>query len=248
MAGHSKWSNIKHRKAAQDAKKNALFTKHANNIAIAAKNDPDTSMNPGLKMAIDNAKADNMPNAKIDKAIARGSGADKDANVLEEIVYEGYGPGGTGLLVRCVTDNRNRTVSNIRMTFDKNGGKFADSGAVSWQFERKGVAILSIGEFSNLDDSALEEKAFEIATELNCDDFSLFKTEDGNLQIELICSTEELSNVRKDAKNLMKAEIAFIPIDANRVEIGEKETEKLEKLIDKLDELEDVAEVVTNKK
>ena len=130
MSGHSKWHSIKHKKGAADAKRGKIFTKHAKLITIAAKSGGDPDMNPGLRTAILNAKADNVPNANIDKAIKKGSGADKDAAVFLEATYEGYGPEGTAVLVEVLTDNKNRSVTNVKNIINKNGGKMGESGTV----------------------------------------------------------------------------------------------------------------------
>jgi len=138
MSGHSKWSSIKHKKAAIDSKRGQLFTKLGRDVMMAARGGGDPEMNAGLRLAIQKAKDANMPNANIDRAVQRGSGS-SDADNLEEITYEGYGPGGTAILVDAVTENRNRTAAEIRLAFSRGGGNLAESGAVGWQFELRGV-------------------------------------------------------------------------------------------------------------
>lgn len=142
MSGHSKWSTIKHKKGAADAKRGKIFTKHAKLIEIAAREGggSDLSMNAALKSAVDNAKADNVPNANIDRAIKKGSGELK-GEITVEVVYEAYAPGGTACVIECLTDNKNRTLGNVRSTIEKRGGKWAESGSVMFMFGRKGVVI-----------------------------------------------------------------------------------------------------------
>ncbi|MBN1258254.1 YebC/PmpR family DNA-binding transcriptional regulator [Candidatus Peregrinibacteria bacterium] len=142
MSGHSKWHNIKEKKGATDAKRGKVFTRHAALIAIAAKSGGDPSMNPGLRFAIDNAKRDNVPNANIERAIKRGTGELKGEAQIEEITYEGYGPGGIAVIVECLTDNKNRTFTNLRILFDKRGGNIGGTGSVAWMFERQGTSYV----------------------------------------------------------------------------------------------------------
>jgi len=155
MSGHSKWHSIKHKKGAADAIRGKIFTRHANLITIAARaGGADTVSNPALRLAIDNAKADNVPNANIERAVKRGTGDLKEGAQIEELTYEGYGPGGVAILVECLTDNKNRTVTNLRTLFGKHGGNLGSSGSVAWMFERKGVIRIN-GKGGNSDDIEL---------------------------------------------------------------------------------------------
>jgi YebC/PmpR family DNA-binding regulatory protein len=149
MSGHSKWASIKHKKGAADAARGKVFTRHAKLIEIAAREGGggDPSMNPGLKAAIDNAKADNVPNANIDRAVKKGSGELKGEQTVA-VTYEAYGPGGVACIIECLTDNKNRTLSNVKATIEKNGGKWAESGSVKFMFDRKGVVVSERGAVS----------------------------------------------------------------------------------------------------
>ena len=145
MSGHSKWHSIRHKKGAADAKRGKIFTRHAKLITIAAQQgggDPD--MNPGLRLAIEKAKAENMPNDNINRAVKKGTGELKDGAIIMEINYEGYGPNGIALMVSCLTDNKNRTVASVRSILSKNGGSMGESGCVGWMFHKKGVLVVNL--------------------------------------------------------------------------------------------------------
>ena len=232
MSGHSKWETIKRQKGANDAKRGAIFTKLGNQIAVAARGGVDPTMNSALALAIEKAKAANMPGANIQRAIDRV--ADKNAAVLEEITYEGYGPGGVGIIIETATDNRNRTLPEVKTALVKNGGRIADAGSVAFQFTRKGVIRV---------DGAGEELLLEVL-DAGAEDAV---EEDG----EIIVYTEQkdLAKVRtaligRGAK-VKDAELQYI---ANTpVEIADEETaQKLLKVLDALDDLDDVVNVHTN--
>lgn len=232
MSGHSKWATTHRQKAVVDAKRGAIFTKLGNQIAIAARGGTDPALNSSLAMAIEKAKAANMPSANIQRAIDRV--ADKNAAALEEITYEGYGPGGVGIIIETATDNRNRTLPEVKTALVKNGGRIADAGSVAFQFTRKGViTVEGLGEELLL--QVLDAGA-EDAVE-----------EDG----ELIVYTElkDLASVRnklvEQGLNVKDAELRYI---ANTpVEIADSETaQKLMKVVDALDDLDDVVNVHTN--
>ena len=155
MSGHSKWSTIKHKKGALDAKRGKLFTKLSKEIIVAAREGSDPEMNFRLRLAIQNAKASNMPSDNIERSIKKGSGEDTSGATYEEITYEGYGPGGTAFILQALTDNKNRTAAEVRSCFSKNGGNLAESGAVSWNFETKGVIDV------NADKDSVEEISME---------------------------------------------------------------------------------------
>ena len=232
MSGHSKWATTHRQKAVVDAKRGAIFTKLGNQIAIAARGGTDPALNSSLAMAIEKAKAANMPSANIQRAIDRV--ADKNAAALEEITYEGYGPGGVGIIIETATDNRNRTLPEVKTALVKNGGRIADAGSVAFQFTRKGVITVE-GTGEELLLQILDAGA-EDAVE-----------EDG----EIIVYTElkDLASVRnklvEQELNVKDAELRYI---ANTpVEIADSETaQKLMKVVDALDDLDDVVNVHTN--
>lgn len=237
MAGHSKWANIKHRKAAQDKKRGNIFTKHAKIITVAARlggGDPD--MNPSLKVAIQKAKADNVTNDIIDKAIKKGSGADKDAAILEEVVYEGYGPSGVAIIVKAITDNKNRAVSNIRHTFSKYGGNLGTSGSVSFMFDYKGVFQVEI----------VSKNSEELQLELMDAGVSDIEEDEGKLNCTMDMGL--LMKIYKDMEtkgyNVIEPSLIYIPKDY--VSIDDEGRTKLDKLLDALNEDDDVDEVFTN--
>lgn len=232
MAGHSKWAKIKRDKGANDAKRGAIFTRIGNQIAIAARGGTDPTMNPALALAIEKAKAANMPNANIQRAIDRVN--DKNAAALEEITYEGYGPAGVGLIIETATDNRNRTLPEVKTALAKNGGRIADAGSVMFQFTRKGVIRVA----------ATGEDALLMVLDAGADDAV---EEDG----ELIVYTDqkELAKVRQaiiDADmKVLDAELQYVA--NNEIAIDDAETaQKMMKLMDALDDLDDVVNVHTN--
>jgi len=232
MAGHSKWAQIKRQKAANDAKRGALFTKIGNQIAIAARGGTDPNMNPALALAIEKAKAANMPMANIQRAIDRV--ADKNAAALEEITYEAMGPGGVAIIIETATDNKNRTFPEVRTALTKNGGRVADPGSVMFQFDRKGVIrVGATGEDTLL--TVLDAGAEDAAEE------------DGELVV--YTDQKDLAKVRSaivDAGLEVKdAELQYVA--KNTIEVGDKETaEKVLKVLDALDDLDDVVNVHTN--
>lgn len=232
MAGHNKWSKIKRQKGVNDAKRGAIFTRIGNQIAIAARSGADPDMNPSLALAIEKARAVNMPNANIDRAIARA--ADKNAATLEEITYEGYGPGGVGIIIETATDNRNRTFPEVKTALVKNGGRIADAGSVMFQFSRKGVILAN----ASGEDALLEilDAGAEDAVE-----------EDG--MITVYTDQKDLMKVRKALLEsnieVKEAELQYVP--NSEIEITDEETQtKLEKLLDALDDVDDVVNVHTN--
>ena len=231
MSGHSKWATTKRQKAVVDAKRGALFTKIGNQIAIAARSGTDPSMNPSLAMVLEKARHANMPKANIERAIARA--ADKSAAALIEETYEAYGPGGVGIIIEVATDNKNRTMPEVRNTLSKNGGRMADPGSVMFQFERKGVIVISEkGEDALM--SALEAGA-EDATE----------EEDG---IEIYVDPSDLSKVRQNlidtGLTITSAELQYVA--KTTVPVSGDNEEKVQKLLDALDDLDDVSAVHTN--
>lgn len=232
MSGHSKWSKIKRDKGANDAKRGAIFTRIGNQIAIAARGGTDPTMNSALAMAIEKAKAANMPNTNVQRAIDRVS--DKNAAVLEEITYEAMGPGGVGIIIETATDNRNRTFPEVKNALTKNGGRVADAGSVMFQFSRKGVIrVAAIGEDALL---TILDAGAEDAVE-----------EDG--EIIVYTDQKELAKVRtalvESGLEIHDAELQYIA--NNPVEISDEETaHKVMKVLDALDDLDDVVNVHTN--
>ncbi len=238
MAGHSKWSNIKRKKGAQDAKRGKIFMRHARNIYVAAKEgggDPD--MNPTLRTAIEKAQDDNMPKDNIKRAIDKATGNIEGAN-FEEVTYEGYGPGGIAVIVQVLTDNRNRTAAEIRHAFTKNGGNLGETGSVSFMFDRQGyIVILNEEELINEDDltlAALEAGAEDILTEDGV--YEIFTTPD---QFKDVCR-----NLKENGYELEQAEITLIP--QTYTKISEKDEEKMLNLIEMLEEDEDVQDIHHN--
>lgn len=231
MSGHSKWATTKRQKAVVDAKRGALFTKIGNQIAIAARSGTDPAMNPSLAMVLEKARLANMPKANIERAIARV--ADKSAAALVEEVYEAYGPGGVGIVIEIATDNKNRTMPEVRHTLDKNGGRMADPGSVMFQFSRKGV--IEIAEKN--------EDAMMAALEAGAED--AVEEDDGMV---IYTAASDLMKVRQalvDAGlNITSAELQYVP--NNYVPIEGENAEKLEKLLGAVDDLDDVTNVYTN--
>lgn len=236
MSGHSKWASIKHKKAAADAKRGKVFTRHIRELTYAAKiggGDPES--NAALRHAIDAAKAVNMPADNIKKAIMRGTGELEGVN-YEGITYEGYGPGGVAVLVECLTDNKNRTVADIRHVFSKYNGNLGEKGCVGWMFSKKGMIIIP--------QSAIEEdELMEIVLDNGAEDM---KTEDENYEVST--SVEDFSNVLEAIKvkdiETESAEIAMVP--STFIKLTGKQAEQMLKLADKLEELDDVQNVWSN--
>lgn len=236
MAGHSKWANIRHKKAAQDAKRGKIFTKLAREITVAAREgggDPET--NPRLRAAIEKARKFNMPKENIERAIKRGTG-EIAGESFEEVTYEGYGPGGVAIIVKCLTDNRNRTAAEVRHAFSKHGGNLGTSGCVSWMFERKGVIVIPA-------DSYDEETVMLAALDAGAEDIV---TEDGKFVV--YTQPSDLETVRKgliDAGvEVEEAKLDLIPTTTTKVE-GETALKVL-KLLEALEDLDDVQEVYSN--
>lgn len=242
MSGHSKWSTIKHKKAIKDAKRSGVFTKHAKLIEVAARGGGDPEMNFGLRMAIDSARAVNMPKNNIEKAIKRGTGEAKDGVILEEITYEGYGPGQVALLVQCVTDNKNRTLSDVKTILKKNKGKFVEGGGVSWQFEGRGLILIE-----EVDNDKLEEIEL-LLIESGAEDYEL----DGD-ELAIYTKSTELNKVQKNIKkdlgyNLKITEAKIIFYAQEKVSISDEELGDLEDLIGLLEENDDVVDIWTSLK
>lgn len=235
MSGHSKWSTIKRKKGAADAKRGALFTKLAREIQIAAREGADPEYNFRLRLAIDKAKANSMPKENIERAIRRGSGQESGES-FEEITYEGYGPGGVAVLVEVLTDNRNRTVSDIRRTFTRSNGALGESGSVAWQFEAKGYIGVRM-------DGHSQDDIFEAALEAGAEDVQF---------------GEELAEVYTDPADLKMVQDAFrlrrLPIESAElimkpktlISLDDKTAMTVMSMIENLEELDDVTNVYSN--
>ena len=236
MAGHSKWANIQHRKGAQDKKRGKLFTKLIREIAVAAKmGGGDLDANPRLRLAIDKAKAQSMPKDNIERAVKRGAG-ETDGADYQEIRYEGYGPGGTAVMVDCLTDNRNRTVAEVRHAFTKFGGNLGADGSVNYLFNQVGQMMFPEG--SN------EDAVMEAAIEAGAED--VMADEDGT--IEVLTSPSDFEQVRDGMLAAgLEAETAQVTMRASTsAELGVKEAGSMIKMLEMLEDLDDVQEVYSN--
>ena len=237
MSGHSKWSTIKRKKGAADAKRGALFGKLSKAITIAAREgggDPD--MNPALGMAVQKAKEGNMPNDNIQRAIDKGTGAGADAAMIERITYEGYAPGGVAVLVEVLTDNRNRAASDVRYVFSKNGGKLGTTGSVSYLFERKGVILVP-------KDGVDEDELMELALEAGAEDVEVSESD-----YRGVTAPEDFAAVRG---SLVEAGVAFENAEItmqpqNSINLDASTAKQTLRLIDALEENDDVQEVYAN--
>jgi YebC/PmpR family DNA-binding regulatory protein len=236
MAGHSKWANIQHRKGRQDAKRGKIFTKLIKEITVAARmGGGDPNFNPRLRLAIDKAKGENMPADNIDRAVKRGTGELEGVN-YEEIRYEGYGPAGATVMVDCMTDNRTRTVADVRHAFAKHGGNMGTDGSVAYLFKHCGQIIFAPG--------TSEDKVMEAAIDAGAED--VITNEDGS--VEVITSPNDFAAVKESLEKAgLKAELAEVTYKpATETELKGDEAVKMQKLLDALDSLDDVQEVYTS--
>lgn len=238
MSGHSKWSTIKRQKGAKDAARGAIFTKLGNNIAIAARAGADPDTNFSLRLAIDKAKAANMPLANIQRGIDRGSGK-LGGEQIQEIMYEGYGPGGVAILVECATDNINRTYPEVKLAFSKNGGNIAEKGAVAFQFDHKGMIRVKGGG----------DELMMQALEAGADDVQDDAGEDGSAESVIYTEKSDLAKVRDALKEagveILEAELTYVP--NNTVEVTDPDVaRKIMKVMDALEGLDDVSNTHVN--
>ncbi|HOT43358.1 MAG TPA: YebC/PmpR family DNA-binding transcriptional regulator [Spirochaetota bacterium] len=236
MSGHSKWATIKRKKGSLDAKRGALFTKIIREITVAAKNGgDDITANPRLRTAVAKAKANNMPSDNIERAIKKGTGT-LEGVTYEEIQYEGYGPGGVAIMVSCLTDNRNRTTAEVRAAFTKHGGNLGETGSVGYLFNRKGYILIEAGQTD-------EDTVMELLMDCNVEDI---KTEDGN--IEVVTPPDGYNEVHDVLINkgfkLIEDEITFIP--QTSITLDEKKGSQCLRLIETLEDLDDVQNVYSN--
>ena len=236
MAGHSKWANIQHRKKAQDAKRGKVFTKLIREITVAARaGDPDPAANPRLRLAVDKALSANMTKDTIERAIKRGSGA-QDGDNFEEVRYEGYGPGGVAVMVDCMTDNRNRTVAEVRHAFTKAGGNLGTSGSVAFQFSQTGILSYPGGS----DEDAIMEAALEAGAQ------DVISNDDGS--VDVLTSPEDFVSVKEVMMEAgLAPEAAEVTMRAdNSTPLDRDNAEKMVRMLERLEDLDDVQDVYSN--
>ncbi len=236
MSGHSKWSTIKRKKGAEDAKRGKLFTRLAREITVAARNGGgDPSANPALRMAIEKARNANMPKDNIERAIKRGTG-ELEGGELEEVIYEGYAPHGVALLVKCVTDNRNRTIAEVRRIFNRSGGSLAEAGAVTWMFDTKGYITIARDDID-------PDDIFMMAVDAGAEDVEI-----SDDFVEVYTAPGDLHWVRESLAGrgltIEDAELSQVP--RTLMTLGEKETIQVMNMIEALEELDDVQRVYSN--
>ena len=239
MAGHSKWHNIQRRKGAQDAKRGKIFMYHAKNIYTAAKAGGDPDMNPALRLAIEKAKDDNMPNDNIDRAVKKATGT-LDGASFEEVTYEGYGPSGIAVIVHVLTDNRNRTAAEIRHAFSKNGGNLGATGCVSFMFDRVGCIII-LNEDEKIDEDELTLTAIDAGAED-------IEYEDGVFEVNTTPDdfNEVINHLKEESFKVESSEITLVP--QTYTEVCEEDKESMLKLIEMLEDSEDVQDIHHNMK
>lgn len=237
MSGHSKWSTIKHKKGAADAKRGKIFSKLAKAITSATRQGGgDPEMNLKLQYAIDKAKSENMPKDNIERAILKGTGELSGDAILNECLYEGYGPSGVAILIEILTDNKNRTAAEVRKIFERSGGHLGEAGCVSWMFQKKGLISINTNEID-------EDRLMTLVLDAGCDDL---QTIDGMYQID--CDTKDFNNVRKvlqdEGVNIESSEISWIP--STFVELDETKGKSVISLMEKLENQDDVQNVYAN--
>ncbi len=237
MSGHSKWSTIKRKKAANDAKRGAVFTRLAREIMMAAREGGgDPEVNFSLRLAVDKAKASNMPKENIERAIQRGTGDDKDGVVIEQIMYEGYASHGIALMIDVLTDNRNRTVADLRHVLTRSGGNMADAGAVSWQFRRVAYFYLSSEDLDS-------DEIFELAVDAGADDVII-----GDEEIEIIAPVEAFKEVSDafGSGGMKPDEAGLRYLPNSEIQLPSEESLRVMRIIEELEDLEDVQQVYSN--
>lgn len=257
MSGHSKWHSIKHKKAAEDAKKGKIFTKHAKLIAIAARGGGDPANNPSLRMAIDNARAENMPMDNIERAIKKGTGEGKDAAIMEEVIYEGFGPGGVAIYIETLTDNRNRTFTNLKHSIGKHGGNLGAAGSVGYLFKKKGRILIPINpevvEDKFKKTAPAPKKSLEeielAAIDAGAEDVRVIEPDSQDGIVEVYTEPHDLmkvkSEIEKGGIKVNSAALTYMP--QTSVVVTEAEIAKaLLDLISAIEEDEDVNEVFSN--
>lgn len=236
MAGHNKWSKIKRKKGVNDSKRSAMFTKFIREITVAAKEGGgDVQFNPRLRLAVDTAKGNSMPAENIERAIKKGTGELEGVN-YEEVVYEGYGPGGVALYIECLTDNLNRSVADVRHALNRGNGSLGTNGSVAWQFERKGLVYVTTG-------NATEEQLFEAAIEAGAEDVA---SDDGEFVVTTGATDFHTVQDAIKAAGIEIKEAELTMVAANEIAIAGKDADSLLKLLDTLEDLDDVQKVHTN--
>ena len=236
MSGHSKWSTIKHKKGAADAKRGKIFTKLIKEITVAAKiGGGDTDSNPRLRTAVNAAKAQNMPKDNLERAIKKGTGELEGVN-YEEISYEGYGPGGVAVLVECLTDNKNRTIADVRYIFSKAGGNIGTDGCVAWMFDKKG--LISIDK-SRIDEDSLMEIALDAGAEDVKDEGDFFEVITEPIDFDAVKDAVDAAGIQYDV-----AEVTMIPQTDTKLE--GKEAEQMVRFMEALDDCDDIQQFYTN--
>lgn len=237
MSGHSKWSTIKRKKGAQDQKRGKIFTRCIHEITVAVREGPggDPNSNPRLRLAVDKAKSVNMPNENIDRAIKRATGELK-GDEQQELIYEGYGPGGTAVMVEVVTDNKNRTVGEVRHAFTKCGGSLGETGCVGYLFNKKGLILISKNTVS-------EDELFEVALDLGAEDVS---GEDEEMW-EVTCEPAAFMRLREELEKRWTLELSETQmLPTTRIDLTADDAPRMERLLDMLDDLDDVINVFSN--
>lgn len=238
MSGHSKWHTIRHKKGALDAKRGKIFTMHARMITVAAQSGGDPEMNPSLRVAIDRAKADNVPNANIDRAVKKGTGEDKDGSIIESLTYEVLGMNGSVFMVEVLTDNKNRSLTNLKIAVTKNGGTMGSSGSVAWKFEKKAYILVDTL-------NANDDEAELLLIDAGADD--LLKTEEGKW--ELYGQPDMLAEIRKNIEKLSykieKDELVWKAKEDLKI-TNIDEAKKIFKLMEKMEDEEDVRAIYSN--
>ena len=236
MAGHNKWSKIKRKKGVNDSKRSAMFTKFIREITVAAKEGGgDVQFNPRLRLAVDTAKSNSMPAENIERAIKKGTGELEGVN-YEEVTYEGYGPGGVALYIECLTDNLNRSVADVRHALNRGNGSLGTSGSVAWQFERKGLIYVSA-------DTATEEQVFEAAIEAGAEDVA---ADDGEFIVTTQAKDFHTVQDAITAAGIAIKEGELTMVAANQIAVADNDAASLLKLLDTLEDLDDVQKVHTN--
>lgn len=236
MSGHSKWSTIKRKKAANDAKRGSVFTQIAKDISIAAREGGDPEVNFSLRLAIEKARAANMPKDNIERAIKRGTGEDKEAANLEQIFYEGYASHGVAMMIEVITDNRNRTVAELRHELIKAGGNLADAGSVSWQFKRSAYFAFPVADLD-------ADVVFDRAVEAGAEDMII-----GEDDIEIIASVDDFKSISKVLEDLSikpdEAGLNFVP--TSHVQLDQEQTIQVMRVLEVIEDLDDVQRVYSN--
>ncbi|MEM7530730.1 MAG: YebC/PmpR family DNA-binding transcriptional regulator [Chloroflexota bacterium] len=243
MSGHSKWSTIKRKKGANDAARGKVFTKLAREIQVAARGGADPDSNFALRLAVERARSENMPKDNIERAIRRGAGLEKDAAIIEEINYEGYGPNGIAVMIDCLTDNRNRTISEVRRCFNRGNGSMGEPGSVAWQFTPMGYISINYVDNEGVDRGIDHDELFEAALEAGADDVDI-----GDDSAEIYTERNDLASVSQslsaagytpDESKLMMKPNSTLALEIN-------EATSVMRLIDSLEELDDVNQVYHN--